>query len=154
MKRRPIILAIYAVALFAGVTTTLAGEASGLNVVVAKPTETTELGGGVVYATTANSQVCVTTDPSHPLNRASGDCSGACVSQGDGDPACMGSCTWVDSEGDIAFFTWTGQNEGTWKMQGGTGKWARASGGGTWMASAIYAGGMGANSWKGSIDKE
>jgi hypothetical protein len=154
MKRSLIILVICTVALGVGVTKALAGEASGHNVVVIKPTETTELGEGLVYAKTANSQVCVTTDPSHPLNGASGDCSGACVRQGDADPACMGSCTWVDREGDLAFFTWTGENEGTWKIQGGTGKWANASGSGKWKSSAIYAGGMGANSWKGSIEME
>jgi hypothetical protein len=130
----------------------VAGEAGGTNVVVPKPTTTTDLGNGLVYETTGNSQVCFTTDPNHALNRASGDCDGACVRRGDEDPACMGSCSWVDTDGDLAFFIWEGQNEGTWKMKGGTGKWAGASGKGSWKASALYAGGMGANSWEGSIE--
>lgn len=154
MKRYLIAIVICAVALVAGATTAFAGEVGGLNVVLSKPTETTELGNGLVYEMTANSQVCVTTDPNHPLNRASGNCSGGCVRKGDGDPECMGSCTWADTDGDLAFFTWTGQTAGDWKMQGGTGKWAKASGSGTWMASAVYAGGMGANAWKGSMEME
>lgn len=154
MKRylRTIVIGITVLACAA--TVAAAGEAGGKNVVVAKPTETTELGNGMVYETTANSQVCITSDPSHPLNRASGDCSGACIRSGDGEPSCLGSCTWADTDGDLAFFTWTGQNSGTWKMQGGTGKWVKASGVGTWAATGAYAGGMGENSWKGKIEME
>ena len=154
MKRFLMTVVVCAVVVSFGATVAVAGEASGRNVVVPKPVETTDLGNGMVYETTTSNQVCITTDPSPPLNRASGDCSGGCVSSGEGEPSCLGSCTWADADGDLAFFTWTGQIAGTWKMQGGTGKWATASGGGTWSVTGAYAGGMGENSWKGTIEME
>ncbi len=131
----------------------IAGEVGGHNLVVTKPSATTELPDGSVYRTTGNSQVCLTTDGTHPLNDASGDCDGACVVTADGDATCMGSCTWVDTDGDLVFFTWDGdQQSGTWKLLGGSGKWANASGVGDWEATAVFAGGMSRNSWSGSIE--
>ena len=155
MKMRyPILIVLCAVALLAGASAADAGEVSGLNVLMLEPSETTELGDGVVYQTIGNSGVCMTKDPEHPLYSASGRCSGACVSKGDDDPVCMGSCTWVDSDGDVLLSTWTGQTTGTWSMSGGTGKWAKASGGGTWMATGAFVGGAAGNAWKGTIEME
>lgn len=133
----------------------VAGEVSGGNIVVLKPTATTELPNGAVYSTTGNSQVCETSDPGHPLNDASGDCDGGCVSASGGAPSCMGSCTWVDTDGDLVFFTWAGgENEGTWELRGGSGKWADASGSGTWETTAVYVGNMARNSWSGTMEME
>lgn len=131
-----------------------AATAKGENVVVPKPAEITQLADGQVYATAGSRQVCVTADPAHPLNGASGDCDGACVGPADGEMTCMGSCTWVDRDGDLAFFTWNGQNEGSWAMVGGSGKWAAAKGQGTWKATAMTAGGFGRNAWEGTIEME
>ena len=139
----------------ASATMAVAGEVSAQNIVVAKPSMTSQLANGKTYFTIGSRQVCEMTDPSHPLNDASGDCDGACVSEGDGTPTCMGSCTLVDTDGDIAFFTWTGGGaEGTWEMQGGSGKWANASGSGTWQSAAVFVGNMERSSWSGSIEME
>lgn len=154
MKRSSITIIVCAAALVGAATAAHAGEVSGMNILTPRPSETTDLGNGIVYQTTVSSGVITTADPDHPLNAASGYCSGGCVSKGEDAPSCMGSCTWADTDGDLAFSTWTGQTEGTWKMDGGTGKWAKATGSGTWKASAVYAGGAAANSWHGSMAME
>jgi hypothetical protein len=64
----------------------------------------------------------------------------------------MGSCTEVDREGDIAFFTWDGQTEGGWKLAGGSGKWKGSSGQGTWKNTVVAAPGNFARiGWEGTM---
>jgi hypothetical protein len=154
VKRLVLIVLGGSLLLLVPAATAVAGEASGHNLVVASQPMVTEMAGGVTYASLTSRQVCGTDDPDHPLNRASGECAGACVTGADGDTACMGSCTWVDHDGDVAFFTWTGADEGTWTLAGGTGKYSEASGEGTWKADAVYAGGITGNSWSGKIEME
>ena len=129
-----------------------AGEVGGHNIAQAKKSIETDLGNGKMFVTTGNHTVCRTTDANHPLNDASGDCDGGCVMNAEGDGECLGSCTWADKDGDLAFFTWSGVTSGTWKFRGGTGKYAEATGKGTWETSGVYAGGMVRNSWSGAIE--
>ena len=130
----------------------LAQAVKGENIVVPKEPVTTKLAGGKTYMTQGNHQFFVTSDPKHPLNGASGDCDGACVVDASNAAMCMGSCTAVDREGDIAFLTWDGQTEGGWKLAGGSGKWKGSSGQGTWKAtSEATAGNFGRNAWEGTI---
>jgi hypothetical protein len=112
---------------------------------------TTKLPGGKSYMTVGNRQVCMTADPKHPLNGASGDCDGACVTDASGRSTCMGSCIWVDRDGDIAFFNWDGQDAGAWKLAGGTGKWKGASAQGTWKNADNAPGNFARNSWEGTF---
>lgn len=123
----------------------------GDNVVVLKEAVTTPLADGASYVTAGNRQIATMDDPKHPLNGASGDCDGACVVGADKKATCMGSCTWVDRGGDIAFFTWNGMTDGGWKLLGGTGKWMGATGEGTWKNGPMSAGGFGHNLWQGTI---
>ncbi len=143
-----------AVVLVAATSIAAAGEVGGHNFVVSNPPTTSELPSGITYTSVGNHQVFTTSDSSHPLNRSSGDCNGACVADAEGNTTCMGSCSIVDTDGDLAFFTWDGQNEGHWWLKGGTGKYAKASGQGDWKADAVYAGGITGNSWQGTIDME
>jgi hypothetical protein len=126
---------------------------SGANVVVPKESVTTKLTSGKTYMTLGNRQVFMTADPKHPLNGASGDCDGACVVDAGNAGMCMGSCTVVDRDGDVAFFTWDGsQNNGGWKLASGSGKWKGASGQGTWKNTDMaVAGNFARNSWEGSM---
>jgi hypothetical protein len=123
----------------------------GDNVVVMKDPVTTALAGGASYVTAGNRQFATIEDPKHPLNGAAGDCDGACVIGADKKSVCMGSCTWVDRGGDLVFFTWDGQDQGSWKLLGGTGKWKDASGQGTWKTGPMSAGGFGHNVWEGTM---
>ncbi|MGB3562521.1 MAG: hypothetical protein WBH75_02685 [Thermoanaerobaculia bacterium] len=152
MKRVLIYTTTAAVVLIVTASMAIAGEVGGNNFAVAKPVTSTELPNGMTYATTGNSNVCTTTDPNHPLNQASGDCDGACIIDANDNATCMGSCTWVDKDGHLAFFTWTGQNEGNWRLVGGSGKYAHATGRGTWEGTGLYAGGILRNTWSGEID--
>ncbi len=152
--KRHLTITLAVLALVAPASIASAGEVSGHNFVVSDPTTMTELPSGAVYTALRGRQICTTVDPSHPLNRASGNCDGGCVTDTEGNTTCMGSCTWVDMDGDLVFFTWNGQDEGKWWMKGGTGKYAGGSGEGTWVADAAYAGEVTGNSWKGTIDLE
>lgn len=131
MKRVLLTTTTTAVLLVVTSSLAIAGEVGGNNIAVPKPMNTTELPNGLIYATTGNSNVCTMNDADHPLNGAAGDCDGACVIDADDNATCMGSCTWVDKDGHLAFFTWTGQTEGTWRLVGGSGKYAHAAGKGT-----------------------
>ena len=129
-----------------------AQAAKGENIVVPKDPTTTKLPSGKSYMTLGNHQVFVTSDSKHALNGASGDCDGACVVNASNTGMCMGSCTVVDREGDIVFFTWDGQTEGSWKLAGGSGKWKGSSGQGTWKNTETAApGNFARNAWEGTM---
>lgn len=143
---------ILLVALLVAASPALAQSVKGENVVVLKDSTTTKLTSGKSYVTQGNHQVFLTNDPKHPMNGASGDCDGACVVDASNAGMCMGSCTAVDREGDIAFFTWDGQTEGTWKLAGGSGKWKGSSGQGTWKnTEAAAPGNFARNAWEGTM---
>jgi hypothetical protein len=146
------VLSILVVAILLAASPVFAQTAKGENVAALKDSVTTKLAGGKTYMTVGSRQICTTADPKHPLNGASGDCDGACVMDAAAAATCMGSCTWVDREGDIAFFTWDGQTEGTWKLAGGSGKWKGSSGQGTWKNTETAApGNFARNSWEGTM---
>ncbi len=146
------ILSILLVAFSFTAAPALAQSVKGENVVVLKDSTTTKLSSGKSYVTQGNHQVFLTSDSKHPMNGASGDCDGACVVDASNAGVCMGSCTAVDREGDIAFFTWDGQTEGTWKLAGGSGKWKGSSGQGTWKnTEAAAPGNFARNAWEGTM---
>jgi hypothetical protein len=146
------VLSILVVAILLAARPVFAQTAKGENVAALKDSVTTKMAGGKTYMTVGSRQICTTADPKHPLNGASGDCDGACVMDAAGAATCMGSCTWVDRDGDIAFSTWDGQTEGSWKLAGGSGKWKGSTGQGTWKnTSASAPGNFARNSWEGTM---
>jgi hypothetical protein len=149
--RKLTVFSILLLTFFLTASVSVAQAAKGENVAALKDSITTKLAGGKTYMTVGNRQICTTADPKHPLNGASGDCDGACVIDAAGAATCMGSCTWVDRDGDIAFFTWDGQDAGSWKLANGTGKWKGASGQGTWKNTGTAPGNLAHNSWEGSM---
>lgn len=83
-----------------------------------------------------------TDDASNPLNGATGPCFGS-VEITAGQISGGGHCVYTDKEGDMAVLTWAseqlgegGANMGSWSLIGGSGKYAGATGGGTFDASA------------------
>lgn len=151
MRKLTIALAVFVsvvVAASAAVAQTVKGE----NVVVVKEPASTKLPNGKTYVTNGNHQFFMTADPKHPMNGASGDCDGACVMDTADSGTCMGSCTAVDRDGDIAFFTWDGLTEGGWKLAGGSGKWKGSSGQGTWKNTVTaIPGNFARNAWEGTM---
>jgi len=150
MKKLNTVLVALAVGVLAA-SSSFAQAVKGDNVVVAKDPVSTKLANGKTYLELADHQLCMTADPKHPLNGASGNCSGACLVDAAGASTCMGSCTWVDHDTDMAFFTWDGQTSGGWKLVGGSGKWKDASGQGTWKSTDPTAGNVARNAWEGTI---
>jgi hypothetical protein len=150
--RKLTVFSILLVGTFFAASVSLAQAARGENILVPKDPVTTKLPSGKSYVALGSHQVFLTSDPKHALNGASGDCDGACVVDASNTGMCMGSCTVVDREGDIAFFTWDGQTEGSWKLAGGSGKWKGSSGQGTWKNSETAApGNFARNAWEGTM---
>lgn len=150
--RKLTVFSILLPSLFLVASVSFAQAVKGENVVVGKEAITTKLANGKTFLTQGNHQVFLTADPKHPLNGASGDCDGACVVDATNVAMCMGSCTLVDREGDLAFFTWDGQTEGGWKFAGGSGKWKGSSGQGTWKNTVAAAPGNFARiGWEGTM---
>lgn len=130
-----------------------AEDVSGHNIVVQEPPVVTKLANGSTFNVVTGTQICTMSKADHPLNHASGTCSGGCIIDADGNSKCMGSCTWVDQTGDLVFFLWDGTGmEGHWWLKGGTGKYENGSGEGTWKTDTEYAGGNQGNTWKGTIN--
>ena len=150
--KKLVVLSILVVAVLLVGSPLLAQAVKGENVVVVKEPMTTKLAGGKTYVTNGNHQFFMTVDPKHPMNGASGDCDGACVMDTADSGTCMGSCTAVDRDGDIAFFTWDGLTEGGWKLAGGSGKWKGSSGQGTWKNTVdAIPGNFARNAWEGTM---
>jgi hypothetical protein len=149
-------LVVFSILLVCGVllaSSVSAQAVSGTSVIAPKEIVNIKLASGKTYMTQGNHQLLTTADPKHPLNGASGDCDGACIVDASNAAMCMGSCEFVDREGDLAFFTWDGgQESGSWRLASGSGKWKGASGQGTWKnAGAAVAGNFARNTWEGSM---
>ncbi|MFA3915997.1 hypothetical protein [Ruegeria hyattellae] len=81
-----------------------------------------------------------TVDPQNPLTTATGPCFGAIMIKA-GQVSGGGVCNYTDHDGDMAIISWVpqgigrdGLTLGIWSVEGGTGKWDRASGGGAFRA--------------------
>lgn len=126
---------------------------NGVGVVTELPGETQELADGRTYTTVGNRQILLAEDPDHPFHHVAIDCAGACVLEGESGP-CRGSCTGIDPDGDMIFLTWTGQDNGEWWLEDGSGKFEGASGSGTWKSEGAVGAGFNKNSWEGTIEIE
>lgn len=96
-------------------------------------------------------------NPDNPLASVTGPCFGSMVIKA-GVPQGGGNCNYSDADGDAVVMSWTaeaitedGYTTGTWEIAGGTGKWAEASGGGTFRAGTD-ADGMYSNTVTGEIN--
>lgn len=75
-------------------------------------------------------------DPGNPLALVTGPCTGAVVIHS-GSPTGTGVCHYTDLDSEEVVITWQarsmtadGRMQGTWIVEGGTGKWQEARGGG------------------------
>jgi hypothetical protein len=119
--------------LFAGATGQ-AATCSGVNINNALLFESNELADGTTLSTLRLSSVHVSEDTSSPLHLAAGECSGA------------------DRDGDVYNEQWNlapGAEKGSWKLVGGSGKYAGISGSGWWQV-IMSEGKMAAVQWVGT----
>lgn len=98
------------------------------------------VGENYMVVTVANRGTVRLNDKSNPMHDATGQCAGS-VLVDKGQPTGSGYCTYTDPSGDISIVTWStksinekGGNAGTWQLVGGTGKYAKASGSGTYSS--------------------
>ncbi len=101
----------------------------------------------------SNVGVILTDDPKQPMNGAKSACAGLFSVSADGkSSAGRGSCGYVDKAGDIFWLSWQGTFAGgTWKYDGGTGKFQSLTGSGSYTPIAS-GDGVGATKFEGSYE--
>jgi hypothetical protein len=85
--------------------------------------------------------VTVADDRSAPYHLVSGECIGTFLTTPDGKTQASGYCARKDKDGDVLNEEWVSTDgagaKGTWKLAGGTGKFARAAGTAQWEFSQL-----------------
>jgi hypothetical protein len=105
---------------------------SGRNIGSLLPTENHKLADGTTYLTGGSKQVVLTEDPTYPVTGQSMDCRWICKIPANGkDGACITLCGGVDKDGDLFSFRSLSFGAGNYEVGPGTGKYAKASGGGS-----------------------
>jgi len=103
----------------------------GYNVGALLPNETRKLPDGSLYLTGGGRYLVDTEDPTYPISGQSMDCRWLCKVPATGkDAACLTICGGVDKDGDLFTFRSFGGN--TYEVGPGTGKFSKATGGGTY----------------------
>lgn len=96
-------------------------------------------------------------DPTHPMNQASGPCFGTMEMRG-GAVEGNGVCVLDGLEGDRVLLGWVarrvdprGRIAGYWTVNAGTGLWLQASGGGTFLSEVNPANNTATNTLRGAV---
>jgi hypothetical protein len=130
----------------------LAGKCSGTNINNLVSWEPSEIAKGTTLAIMRITSVTVSDDPGAAYHLIAGECVGQFVTTPDGKTAASGSCARRDKDGDVLNEDWVSTdgvgNKGTWKLAGGTGKFANARGSAQWEFSQLQ-GKMAAVRWVG-----
>ena len=130
-----------------------AAKCSGTNINNLVSWEPSEISKGTTLAIMRITSVTVSDDPSAAYHLISGECIGQFLITPDGKTAASGSCARRDKDGDVLNEEWVATdgtgNKGTWKLSGGTGKFANAKGTAQWEFSPLQ-GKMGAVRWVGN----
>ena len=87
----------------------------------------------------------------HPANGVNRICGGGLKIEPDGKSGWgMGSCSYTDMEGDVYHLSWQSTFvEGTWKIEGGTGKFEKFAGQGTFKPAKRFQNSWGTSIWEG-----
>ena len=130
-----------------------AGKCSGTNINNLVSWDSSEIAKGTTLATMRITSVTVSDDPSAAYHLVSGECIGQFLTTPDGKTTASGSCARRDKDGDVLNEEWVATdgagNKGTWKLAGGTGKFANAKGAAQWEFSQLQ-GKMAAVRWVGN----
>ena len=140
-------------ALCGGPSISFAAKCSGTNINNLVSWEPSEIGKGTTLAIMRITSVTVSDDPSAAYHLVSGECVGQFLTTPDGKTVASGSCARRDKDGDVLNEEWVATdgagNKGTWKLAGGTGKFANAKGTAQWEFSQLQ-GKMAAVRWVGN----
>lgn len=132
-----------------------AGKCAGTNINNLVSWEPTEIGKGTTLALFRATSVTVSDDPGAAYHLVAGECIGQFLTMPDGKTAASGSCARMDKDGDVLNEEWVATDgigsKGTWKLAGGTGKFANARGTAQWEHSQLQ-GKMSAVRWVGNCN--
>jgi hypothetical protein len=125
---------------------------SGRNVGTLLPTETRKLADGSTYLTGGSKLLVETEDATYPITGQSMDCRWICRIPANGkDGACVTLCGGVDKDGDLFSFRALAFGAGSYEVGPGTGKYAKASGGGTFESLPADDPALTHMRWKGTL---
>jgi hypothetical protein len=126
---------------------------NGRNTGALLPTETRKMPDGGTYLTGGSRQLVETEDPTYPITGQSMDCRWMCRIMPNGkDGNCITLCAGVDKDGDLFSFRALAFGAGSYEVGPGTGKYARASGGGTFETVYPDDSALAHVRWKGTLN--
>lgn len=126
---------------------------NGRNVGALTATESRKLSDGSTYVTGGSRQLVETEDTTYPVTGQSMDCRWICKIPATGkDGACVTLCAGVDKDGDLFSFRSIGFSTGSYEVGPGTGKYLKASGGGTFETMAPDDPALSFVKWKGTLN--
>jgi hypothetical protein len=141
-NRGKVICLAVALAWCAAPAVSLAAKCSGTNINNLVSWEPSEIGKGTTLAIMRITSVTVSDDQSAPYHLVSGECIGQFLTTPDGKTVASGSCARSDRDGDVLNEEWVATDgagsKGTWKLIGGTGKFANARGTAQWEFSQLH----------------
>lgn len=125
---------------------------NGNNYGTVLPTETRKMPDGGTYLTGGGKYLVETEDPSYPITGQSMDCRWFCrVSPSGKDGSCITLCGGVDKDGDLFSFRALAFGAGNYEVGPGTGKYSKASGGGTFESVPSDDPALTHMRWKGTL---
>jgi len=125
---------------------------SGRNIGTLLPSESRKLPDGSTYLTGGSKQLVETEDPSYPVTGQSMDCRWMCRIPANGkDGSCITLCAGVDKDGDLFSFRALAFGAGKYEVGPGTGKYANATGGGTFETVQTDDPALSYVRWKGTL---
>jgi hypothetical protein len=125
---------------------------SGRNVGALLPTESRKLADGSTYLTGGSRVLVETEDPTYPVTGQAMDCRWICRIPANGkDGNCITLCGGVDKDGDLFSFRALAFGGGSYEVGPGTGKYAKASGGGTFESLPSDDPALTQMRWKGTL---
>jgi len=120
-----------------------AAKCSGTNFNSTMHWEESEIFKGAKVAIHRHTSTIASDDPSAPYHMASGECVGAYLIGADGRMQASGNCARADKDGDVLYEEWVmplgTALKGSWRIVGGTGKFAKATGTAQWEATLLGA---------------
>lgn len=125
---------------------------SGRNVGTLLPTESHKLADGSTYLIGGSKQLVVTEDATYPITGQTMDCRWICRIPANGkDGSCITLCGGVDKDGDLFSFRALAFGAGSYEVGPGTGKYAKATGGGTFETVPTADPAIAHVQWKGTL---
>ena len=125
---------------------------SGRNVGTLLPTESRKLADGSTYLTGGSKVLVETEDASYPITGQTMDCRWICRIPANGkDGSCITLCGGVDKDGDLFSFRALAFGAGSYEVGPGTGKYSKATGGGTFESVPTDDPALAYMRWKGTL---